>query len=254
MIVAVVAAAGLVVGALLPRVIAAVPDRAVVGPDGDPPASDGEPPASGGDLPVADDASGDQSDPPPTPYRQLAAAPRLSLLLALATAAVWALIAVARSGADEDLAAYLFVGALGVAMGYVDLREHRLPDWLTFPALAGAGVLLAVAAALTGEWAAYGRAWLAAATSVAFYFALALIRPSDLGFGDVKLAASLGLLLGWVGWTTAALGVFLAFLAGGLVGIVLLVAGRATRRTSLPFGPPMLVGALAALLWNQLAM
>lgn len=213
-----VAAAGLVVGALLPTAIARIPDRA---PAGD--------------------------SPPPTPYRELAAAPRLSWWLAVATALVWALLAVARDDSRADLPAYLVVGALGVAMAYVDLREHLLPDWLTYTSLAAAAALLTGAAVATQDWSAYGRAWAGAAACLVFYLLLALLRPADLGLGDVKLAAVLGLLLGWVGWYTVVLGVFLGFLVGGVIGMVLLAAGRG-RRTALPFGPPMLMGALAAVL------
>lgn len=220
--IAVVAGLGLLVGALLPRLISRIPDRV---------------PAAG--------------EPAPTPYRDLAGAPRLALILAVATAGVWALVALARIDNVEDLPAYLVVGALGVAMAYVDLREHRLPDWFTLPALAGAAVLLGAAAAGTGEWGTYGRAGAAAAACLGFYFVLVLIRPAELGLGDVKLAAVLGLLLGWVGWSTVILGVFLGFLVGGVVGIGLLVAGRAERHSSIPFGPAMLVGALLALLWAQ---
>ncbi|PZF82899.1 prepilin peptidase [Jiangella anatolica] len=227
------AAAGLVAGALLPQLIARIPDRA---PD---PAVVSPELVEGG------------RPPSPVPYRELAAAPRLAGLLAAVTAAVWALLALARDGAanaPEDLPAYLVVGLLGVAMAYIDLRTQLLPDWLTLTALGAAGAWLTVAAAITGDWGAYGRAWAAAAACLAFYLLLALLRPADLGLGDVKLSASLGLLLGWSGWATVASGVFLAFLAGGVIGIVLLAAGRAGRRTSLPFGPPMLLGTLAALL------
>ncbi|TDE09438.1 prepilin peptidase [Jiangella asiatica] len=221
-VVLVLALAGMLAGGALPQAIARIPDR----------------------PPVEEPAD----DDPPTPYRVLAAAPRLALWLALATAAVWALLAVARRDSAADLPAYLTVGALGVAMAYVDLREHLLPDWLTYSALAAGAALLTVAAVATQEWGAYGRAWAGAAACLAFYLFLALLRPADLGLGDVKLAAVVGLLLGWAGWSTLVLGVFLGFLVGGVIGIVLMTAGRAGRRTSLPFGPPMLIGALLAVL------
>ena len=69
-----------------------------------------------------------------------------------------------------------------------------------------------------------------------------------MGFGDVKLAGLLGLYLGWLGWIELAVGAFAAFLFGGLVGLALLVTGRAGRKSHLPFGPFMLVGALLAIL------
>ncbi|PSL02063.1 leader peptidase (prepilin peptidase)/N-methyltransferase [Haloactinopolyspora alba] len=218
---AALAAAGLLAGALLPWVIARIPDRA---------------PADG--------------DPAPTPYAELATAPRLALLLGVAGAVVWGLIGL--TGLDPvELPAYLLVATLGVAMAYIDLREHRLPDWLTLPSLAGAAVLLAMAAATGPEWTGYGRAWAAAGVCFAFFLVLAILRPADLGLGDVKLAAVLGLLLGWVNWSTVLLGMFCGFLVGGIGGVALLVTGRATRRSSIPFGPAMLVGALVALLWVE---
>lgn len=218
---AVAAALGCVAGALLPRVIGAIPDREPV-----------------------------PGDPQHTPYRTLAAAPRLALLLGVLTALVWGLLA-ASLGLVAELAAYLLVGALGVAMAYVDVREHRLPDWLTYPAFAGAAVLLAVAAAVSGGWAAFGRAGLAALALVLVFLALALIRPGELGLGDVKLAGSLGMLLGWIGWAHVVLGGFLGFLFGGVYSLALVLARRAGRRSQVPFGPFLLGGALVAVVWGD---
>lgn len=219
MTVAFMAALGLAMGSALPKVISLIPDR-----------------------PVLDD------ELPPTPYRQLAAWPRLTLVLAVGTAVVFAVIAFARRDAPGDLPTYLTVGALGVAMTYIDLREKLLPDWLTLPALGVGAIGLAITAAVTGEWGLYGRAWLGALVVGAFFLLLHLIRPADMGLGDVKLSIVVGLLLGWIGWNAVVLGVFLAFMAGGVVGLVLIVAGRAGRRTALPFGPFIFAGLILALL------
>lgn len=216
--------AGLVAGALLPRAIGLIPDR---------PAAAGEPTRM--------------------PYRDLAATPRLWLLLAVLAGASWALLAAGR-GAVAELPAYLFVAGVGVAMGYVDVREHRLPDWLTYPAFGGAAMLLAMAAAATGEWGAYGRAWLGALALAGGFLLLAIIRPADLGLGDVKLAGSLGLLLGWIGWSHVVLGAFASFLLGGLYSALLLATRRAGRRSEIPFGPFMLVGALLTVVWGAHAL
>jgi leader peptidase (prepilin peptidase) / N-methyltransferase len=213
------AAVGAIAGGVLPAVIARIPDRAPV---------DGE--------------------PAPTPHRTIAAAPRLAWLLGGMTAAVWATLA-GFAEVGVALPAYLFVAWLGVGMSYVDVREHRLPDWLTYPALAGAAVFLA-AAALDSTWAAYGRAWLGALALAVGYLVLALLRPGELGLGDVKLAASLGLLLGWIGWGYVLLGAFAGFLLGGLFSLILLATRRATRRSHIPFGPFMLAGALVAVAWG----
>ena len=126
-------------------------------------------------------------------------------------------------------------------------QSHRsLPDVLTAAALAGGAVLLGLAAVATGDWIGYGRAWLIAGVMFAAFLVLAMLRPADLGWGDVTLAGVLGLMLGWLGWGEAVLGAFMGFLFGGLTGVLLLLAGRAGRRTAIPFGPFMLLGALVA--------
>ncbi|MGH8824376.1 MAG: prepilin peptidase [Jiangellaceae bacterium] len=221
MTVAVLAGLGVVVGAALPWLLAVLPDR-----------------------------EHEAGEPVRTPYRVLAAAPRLRPLLAAATGVTWGVLA-ATLGWTAEVPAYLLVGALGVAMAYVDLREHRLPDPLTASALVGGGSMLAVAAAVTDGWEAYGRSWLAAAVMFAVFLGLALLRPADLGLGDVKLAGVLGLMLGWLGWGTVVVGAFLGFLFGGLAGVTLVLARRAGRRSAIPFGPFMLLGALAAVAWGD---
>jgi leader peptidase (prepilin peptidase) / N-methyltransferase len=215
-----VAALGVLAGLLLPGLIARIPDRD--------PAPD---------------------EPARTSYRALAEGIPVRLGLAAATAVTWGLLTFAR-GVGIELPAFLLVAALGAAMAYIDVREHRLPDWLTGPAFAGAAALLAVAAAQTGDWAAYGRGWLAAGALTAGFFCLAVLRPGQLGLGDVKLAGPLGLLLGWIGWGQVLLGAFSSFLLGGVYAVWLLAAGRANRRSQIPFGPFMLVGALVAVGWG----
>jgi leader peptidase (prepilin peptidase)/N-methyltransferase len=80
---------------------------------------------------------------------------------------------------------------------------------------------------------------------------MALVYPAGLGLGDVKLAASLGLLLGWLGWTWVVVGLVAAVVLGGVVGLALLATGRAHRRSAVPFGPSMLVGGLVAVVWAE---
>jgi leader peptidase (prepilin peptidase)/N-methyltransferase len=72
-----------------------------------------------------------------------------------------------------------------------------------------------------------------------------------MGFGDVKLAGVLGAYLGWLGWSQLAVGAFMGFLLGGLGGIVLMLAGRAGRKSMIPYGPYMIVGAWGAILAGE---
>jgi leader peptidase (prepilin peptidase)/N-methyltransferase len=56
----------------------------------------------------------------------------------------------------------------------------------------------------------------------------------------------LGLYLGWLGWSSVAVGAFAGFLLGGLVGALLMVLKLADRKSRIPFGPYMLAGAFLA--------
>jgi leader peptidase (prepilin peptidase)/N-methyltransferase len=128
----------------------------------------------------------------------------------------------------------------------------RLPDPLVVTGLVG-GVLLLTAAALVGEtFDGLLRAGLAALVCGAGYFVIALIPRSQLGFGDVKLGAVLGLYLGWLGWFAVAAGVVLAPILNLPLVLGLLVAGKAGRRTSVPYGPALIAGAIAAVILTAL--
>jgi len=170
-----------------------------------------------------------------------------TLLVSLATAVACGALAAA-TGTRPELAVWLVLAPLGVLLAVVDLRVQRLPDVLTLSLAGAAPVLLAGAAAMpedAGDWpgALYGSLALGAA-----YFVLFLVNPDGMGFGDVKLALGLGAVLGWYGWGTVLLGTFAGFLFGGLYGMGLVLARRAGRRTSIPFGPFLIAGAFTGLL------
>jgi leader peptidase (prepilin peptidase) / N-methyltransferase len=171
-------------------------------------------------------------------------------LVELLTAVVFVLMTL-RFGVSAVLPAYLYLGAVGVALAFIDLDTKRLPDKLTLPSYAVALVLLGVAAAVDGTWDALLRSVLGGLVLGLFYGLLWFVYPAGMGFGDVKFSGVLGIYLGWLSWGTVALGGFLGFLLGGVVGAALLVAKRATRKTGIPFGPFMILGALLAILWGQ---
>ncbi len=141
------------------------------------------------------------------------------------------------------LAAFVFLGVLGLMLAAIDLEHHRLPDRLTMTGALGCAVVLLVDAVQTGSWTPLLRGMLCAAVAFAAFFVMALINPSGMGFGDVKLAALLGLHTGWLGWELAVLAGLAGFAAGALASLLLVVSGRATMRTAIPFGPALLVGA-----------
>jgi len=169
------------------------------------------------------------------------------VVLELVTAAVLALLA-GRFGGHPLTLALGFFGALGVALAAIDISVQRLPDRLTLPAYPVLVALLAVAAVSGHDLAALGRALLGGLALAAGYLLLGLVRPGQLGGGDVKLAGLAGLVLGWLGWAAVLLGAALGFVLAALASLVLLAAHRITLRGAISFGPFLLAGALLTIL------
>ncbi|MDT0164776.1 prepilin peptidase [Actinotalea sp. AC32] len=166
-------------------------------------------------------------------------------LVEAGTAVVFGLVAW-HVGPSWALPAYLYLGAVAVALALIDLDVHRLPDAIVLPSYPVLLALLALASWNPGgeaDWSALVRAALGGVVLFVAYFALVVAYPAGMGFGDVKLAGVLGMGLAWLGWGSLAVGAFAAFLLGGLYSLALLATRRATRKSGIPFGPWMLLGA-----------
>lgn len=141
------------------------------------------------------------------------------------------------------LPAALYLAAISIALAAIDLDTRRLPNAIVLPSYPVLALLLVLASALEADWWALARAGMGGAALWLLYFLVMLAKPGGMGFGDVKLAGLLGAALGWFGWGSLVVGAFSAFLLGGLFSVGLLLAGRAGRKSAIPFGPWMLLGA-----------
>jgi leader peptidase (prepilin peptidase) / N-methyltransferase len=159
--------------------------------------------------------------------------PRLLVTVSVGAAL---LIAWRAEGLLHGLALAL-VALAGVAAGWIDVYERRLPDVLVLPMYPAVGALLLA----TGDGGSMLRAVLCAAAGLALYGIGC--AAGHVGFGDVKLAGLLGLALGWASWQ----GAVVASLAAALIGGGQALAVILMRRKDFPFGPAMLLGAAAAL-------
>jgi leader peptidase (prepilin peptidase)/N-methyltransferase len=198
---------------------------------------------------LADRAAGRFPWPKETPARRLwrdnvrpGASAVHPAVLAVVTAVLFGLAAL-RFGAAPELAAYLVASGAGVLLAVVDLQHRLLPNRVVLPAIAAVAVLLGVAAAVDGTAAPLVRALIGGVVLFLAFFVLAFISPASLGMGDVKLAALLGLLLGWVGWPAVLLGALAGFVLQAVLSLGLLAARRIGLQGHLPFGPAMLAGA-----------
>ena len=174
-------------------------------------------------------------------------------LVELATGVLFALTAWF-AGPTWILPALLYLAAISVALALIDIDTKRLPNAIVLPAYPVSLALLTLAAWNPGgtpDWSALLRVVIGGAALYAVYFVAVVVYPAGMGFGDVKLAGVLGMYLGWYGWGALFVGWFAAFLLGGLFSVALLVMGRAGRKSGIPFGPWMLLGAAVGIVAGQ---
>jgi leader peptidase (prepilin peptidase)/N-methyltransferase len=157
----------------------------------------------------------------------------------------------ARFGASWELPAYLVLTAALLAISIIDLEHFIVPDRITAPLTVSALGLLGLAAVAEGNGWRFGRTLLGGMAYFAFLLLLNILYPKGMGMGDVKLAFSLGLYLGWLGWGQVFLGGFLAFLLGAVVGVTLIATKIKSRKDVVPFGPFLALGAMLTILWGD---
>ena len=115
-----------------------------------------------------------------------------------------------------ELPAYILLAVAGVQLARIDLQHHLLPNRMVLPLLGAGIVLLGAAAGVSGEAGSLLRGVAGALILFVLYLFLALTSRNGLGMGDVKLAAPLGLYLGYLGWSHLFYGGALGFVAGGV--------------------------------------
>lgn len=172
------------------------------------------------------------------------------VLIEIATAVLFVAIH-ARFESNITAAAFCLFAAALVALTVIDLHTKRLPREITYTAIVLGAPVLAAAALVNDEPRRIWMALLGAAIATAVMGLLYAVSHGGLGDGDVRLSPLLGLFLGWLNPGVATVGLFLGFIVGAVVGVALMLIGRAGRRTAIPFGPSLAVGALAAVWVGQ---
>jgi prepilin signal peptidase PulO-like enzyme (type II secretory pathway) len=139
----------------------------------------------------------------------------------------------------DMLALYTIVSAL-IVIVIADLKYHIIPDLMT-----GVIVLAGVIYVWPGLVLEHVGAGL---LDMGILFALYILtRGKGMGFGDVKFAFVIGLLLGM---RDGLLALYLAFLLGGLYGIGVLVLKRGGMKSMIAFGPFLVAGLVLMMFWS----
>ncbi len=183
--------------------------------------------------------------------------PVVELITALLFLSVWHRFGVTAMGAI-----YAALGAGLIVVSVVDLREMIIPDEITQPGL-GIGVLLSflfpALHGVNGRWEGFLASLLGALVGGGFVYAIgwvgkqvfrrklkAIGEEEAMGFGDVKLMAFVGSLIGWK--ETLLVNLFLAPFLGSIIG---LVARYRYGKDLIPYGPFLALGTLAVIVWGD---
>ncbi|MCH7580101.1 MAG: prepilin peptidase [Chloroflexi bacterium] len=167
------------------------------------------------------------------------------LLVMGVAAGLFAMAAVRYDGAAELAIVTAYVCVLLVCAG-TDLISYRVPNLVTYPAIVGAivaGALMPDADIL--EVLAGG-----ALTGGVLLVPSLITGGIGMGMGDVKLAAFVGLA---VGFTHAAPAMLIMAIGGGAVATFLLVTGLRKKGEPIPYAPFISAGGLAVLFWQGAA-
>ncbi|HYF44641.1 MAG TPA: A24 family peptidase [Acidimicrobiales bacterium] len=180
-------------------------------------------------------------------FRERAVRVATPLLFALAA---W------RFEADAVLVPFLVLFAVLVVVSVIDLEHYRIPDRITFPALAvSLGLITFVTLIKDADTVHVRNALIGAVAYFVLLLVPHLVYPRGMGFGDVKLALLMGLFLGWL-YADPFQGIVLimwALVVGSGLGVAVgvffaLVRGR---RAEFPFGPALALGCAIAVLFSD---
>lgn len=143
-----------------------------------------------------------------------------------------------RFGLTTEALVYAAFFSTLLVVTVIDLDYQIIPDRISIP-----GIPIAFACALWLGHIPWWESLLGAAIPAALFFAIILLSRGGMGLGDVKLIAMIGAL---VGWKLALLTILVGAVAGSVVGIGLMVFRGKGRKTAVPFGPFLALGAVVS--------
>jgi len=160
-------------------------------------------------------------------------------------------------GLGWELALVALYCCLFISLLLIDLEHSILPNKIVYP-----GMIIALAIATLGSILGFEpvdivgggfRLWIVDAAvgggiGFGILFIIALISRGGMGWGDVKLAALIGLI---TGFPLVILALFFAVIGGGLTAAILLLLKLKGRKDAIPFGPFLSLSAMVTLFWGS---
>lgn len=139
---------------------------------------------------------------------------------------------------------YLFIASILIVIFFSDLRYGIIPDKVILPAILVSFLYLI----LNTNYLILPHVLSAVGASLFFLFLFLITKGRGMGFGDVKFAFLIGLILGF---PNIIVGLYAAFLTGAFVGIILILWRKRKLREAIPFGPFLVLGTMFGLFLGE---
>ena len=169
-------------------------------------------------------------------------------LVELATAILFFLIWQTAAFELRGFLFYSLITSFLIIIFVYDLKHYIIPDKVIYPAIVIAFLYNIYQFSINNQQLTINN-FLSALGSAAFFLTIVLIsRGKWMGIGDIKLAFLMGLILSFPNILVA---LFLAFFIGAIVGVALIISGKKTLKSEIPFGPFLISGTFLALFFGQ---
>ena len=151
---------------------------------------------------------------------------------------------------SPELGVMAFYACLFIVIFVIDLEHSLILNKVVYPTMVVALLLSLYPWPWFSESIGMRVAYAALGGAIGFvvFLLIALVSRGGMGWGDVKLAALIGLA---TGFPLVFVAIIMAAILGGIVAVVLLVTRRRGRREMIPFGPFLAVAAMVTLLWGS---
>jgi len=145
---------------------------------------------------------------------------------------------------------YLVIICFFIIIFLFDLRHYIIPDEVIYPAIfiSFAWIMYSFCLGLINNTETLYYIFSALGASAFFFLIWLFSKGQAMGFGDVKLAIFLGLILGWPNVIT---GIFLGFFFGAIIGLILISMKKKGFKSEVPFGPVLVTGTIIAMFWGD---
>ncbi len=153
-------------------------------------------------------------------------------------------------GLSVGLGVMAFYACLFIIIFVIDLEHGLILNKVVYPGMVVALLLALLPQPWLTQWIVTGIANAALGGGIGFgiFLLIAIASRGGMGWGDVKLAALIGLA---TGFPLVILAIIMGAILGGIAAVALVIAKRRKRRQTIPFGPFLAVAAMVTLLWGS---